>query len=91
MFRGVRRGLFRDLVPVTPFDAGDFVHGRILSGLQRRKPPADRHPQGLEFQMSMNVWERLDLRKSRLKKVLSAQAVRPRIVVERCGHLNQTL
>jgi hypothetical protein len=69
----------------------EFVLFRVLSGIERRKPPADRCAQWLYFKPSMNIWKWLDFCESCLKKSVGAKAVRPRIVVECRRNLNQTL
>ena len=69
----------------------EFVLFRVLSGIERRKPPADRCAEWLEFKPSMNMWKWLDFCESGLKKSVGATAVRPRIVVKCRRNLNQTL
>src|SRR5260370_33935778 len=73
------------------FNARNFVFCRIFSTLQRCKPSADCYAQRLECQPSMGLRKSLDLCKSGLKKVLSALAIRSRIVMERRCDLDQTL
>ena len=73
------------------FNLGDFIFRRIFSVLQRRKPPADRNAQRLECESSVSVWKSLDFYKSGLEKVLSALAIRSRIVVECRRNLDQPL
>jgi hypothetical protein len=72
-------------------DAGNFVFCRVFPALQRRKPSADCHSQRLEFEPSMSVWESFNLCKPGLKKILSALAIRSRIMVERRRNLDQAL
>jgi hypothetical protein len=76
---------------VAAFDAGDFLRRRILSTLQRCKPSADCYSQRFECKASMSPRKSLDLCKSGLKKVLSALAIRSRIVMEGRRDLDQTL
>jgi hypothetical protein len=76
---------------VAAFDARNFFSCRIFSTLQRCKPSADRYAQRLECKPSMSVRKSLDLCKSGLKKVLSALAIRSRIVMERRCDLDQAL
>jgi len=73
------------------FNAWDFVFCRIFSPLQRRKPSADRHAQGLKRKPSMNVWESIDLCKPGLQKIPSSMAIGSRIVVECRRDLDQSL
>jgi hypothetical protein len=76
---------------VAAFDARNFFFCRIFSALQGREPSADCYSQRFECKPSMSVRKSLDLCKSGLKKVLSALAIRSRIVMERRCDLDQTL
>jgi hypothetical protein len=76
---------------VAAVNTRNFFFCRIFTTLQRRKPSADCYPQRFECQPSMSLWKSLDLCKAGLKKVLSALAIRSRIVMERRRDLDQTL
>jgi hypothetical protein len=88
--RGRRRSCGA-LAIVAAFNSRNFYICWIFSALQRCNPSADCYSQGFECQPSVSVRKSLDLCKSGLKKVLSALAIRSRIVMERRCDLDQAL
>jgi hypothetical protein len=79
------------MVIVAAFNSRNFFFCRIFSTLQRRKPSADCYSQRFECKASMSLRKSLDLCKSGLQKVLSALAIRSRIMMERRCDLDQAL